>query len=140
MFKWWGQRTNKELSNICLTALSLPTTQVSVERTFSDLKYIINDVTLLMRLLPSIVNRCMYVLFGVLTHFDTCLLGVLTHYFQHFYALYSVFLIKMTWLHQKCVKKKKIADSRQKHVNLKGEKKEEVSHKETFSLIFSFLR
>jgi hypothetical protein len=43
IFQFWHNHTNADLSALCLTVLSLPMTQVSVERIFSGLKYILND-------------------------------------------------------------------------------------------------
>ena len=44
MYKFWAAHTNRELGDLCLTVLALPITQVSVERTFSGLKYILNNL------------------------------------------------------------------------------------------------
>ena len=49
MYKFWNSHANTELATLCLTVLSLPTTQVSVERTFSGLKYIVNNLRFRMK-------------------------------------------------------------------------------------------
>ena len=49
IYKFWAGHSNTELSSLCLTVLSLPVTQVSVERTFSGLKYIVNDLRFKMK-------------------------------------------------------------------------------------------
>ena len=58
IFKFWAVHQNKELAELCLTVLALPTTQVSVERTFSGLKYIMNDLR--MNLKADIIDVYLY--------------------------------------------------------------------------------
>ena len=55
--KYWSNYYNQDLSKVCLVVLSLPVTQVSVERLFSGLKYILSDLR--MRMSPEIVDSIM---------------------------------------------------------------------------------
>ena len=48
IFKFWEQHPNKQLGRLCLVAVALPVTSVSCERTFSGLKYILNDLRMCM--------------------------------------------------------------------------------------------
>ena len=49
MYKYWAAHPNSELGSLALVVLSLPTAQVSVERKFSGLKYILNDLRFVMK-------------------------------------------------------------------------------------------
>lgn len=49
VYKYWNQHPNKDLGSLCNTVISLPVTQVSVERTFSGLNYILNDLRFKMK-------------------------------------------------------------------------------------------
>ena len=54
---WWSQNGPPELQDVALTILALPVTQVSVERTFSGLKYILDDLR--MKLKNDIIDAVM---------------------------------------------------------------------------------
>ena len=56
-FGFWAEHHNKELRELYLTALVLPVTSVSVERTFSGLKFILNDLRMSMK--PDIIDAIM---------------------------------------------------------------------------------
>lgn len=44
VFRYWAEHDSKTLSNLAWTVLALPMTQVSVERLFSGVKYILSDL------------------------------------------------------------------------------------------------
>ena len=54
---WWSQNGPPELQDVALTILALPVTQVSVDRTFSGLKYILDDLR--MKLKNDIIDAVM---------------------------------------------------------------------------------
>ena len=57
IYHYWSSHENTELGRIALVAISLPVTQVSVERTFSGLKHILSDIRMSMK--PDIVDAIM---------------------------------------------------------------------------------
>ncbi|XP_064115089.1 uncharacterized protein LOC135221196 [Macrobrachium nipponense] len=46
IFQWWHYQQESALKNLAEVAVALPVTQASVERTFSGLRYILNDLRL----------------------------------------------------------------------------------------------
>ena len=44
IYKFWDTHQNSDLASVCSIMLALPVTQVSVERTFSGLRYILNNL------------------------------------------------------------------------------------------------
>lgn len=57
IFLHWATQSNTELGLLCNTAVALPVTSVSVERTFSGLKFILNDLRMSMK--PDIIDAIM---------------------------------------------------------------------------------
>ena len=57
IIKYWANYYNQDLKEVCLVVLALPVTQVSVERTFSGLKYILSDLR--MKMSPQIAESIM---------------------------------------------------------------------------------
>ena len=49
MYKYWYEHPNKDLGSLCNTVIALAVTQVTVERTFSDINYILNDLRFKMK-------------------------------------------------------------------------------------------
>lgn len=46
IFQWWHNQQDSALKSLAEVAVALPVTQASVERTFSGLRYILNDLRL----------------------------------------------------------------------------------------------
>lgn len=46
VFNWWHKNPHRDLKTLAEVALALPVTQVSVERTFSGLRYILDELRL----------------------------------------------------------------------------------------------
>ena len=46
IFEWWNKQAESDLRWVAIVALVLPVTQASVERIFSGLRYILNELRL----------------------------------------------------------------------------------------------
>lgn len=46
IIQWWSKHASEDLKMLANVALALPVTQVSVERTFSGLRYILDELRL----------------------------------------------------------------------------------------------
>ena len=49
IFQWWHYQPESSIKKLAEVAIALPVTQASVERTFSGLRYILNDLRLGMK-------------------------------------------------------------------------------------------
>lgn len=58
IFKWWQKHPHQDVRLLAEVALSLPVTQVSVERTFSGLRYILDDLRLGMK--DDVIDAIMF--------------------------------------------------------------------------------
>ena len=58
IFMWWNKHQHQDMKAIAEVALALPVTQVSVERTFSGLRYILDELRLGMK--DDIIDAIMF--------------------------------------------------------------------------------